>query len=73
MTNDPLQLAIHALNNVPNTRFRTPIGKFKTTYELVAFLEEVKRHSVAISEQFADDPENAKTWGEVFLYHVPTY
>lgn len=72
MTNDPLQLAIHALNGVPNTRFRTPIGRFKSTYELVAFLEEVKCHSDTISEQLADDPEKANAWGEAYLYHVPT-
>lgn len=72
--NDPLKLAIRALNDIPNTRFRNPIGdRFRTTYELVAFLEEVKRHTEMFEEEMETNPKKAQGWGKMYLYFVPVY
>ena len=42
-TTNPLALCIEALNDIPRTRFRQPIGGCKDTYELVAQLEREQR------------------------------
>ena len=47
---DPLSLAIRALNDMPRTRFRHPVWSYQDTYELVAYLTEVKLFSNAMIE-----------------------
>lgn len=72
MTNDPVILAIVAFNELPNKRFRHPVGGYKTTYELVAYLEEVVRHSSEIRKEL-NNPRTLRTAGDAYLYHVPSY
>jgi hypothetical protein len=70
MTTDPLDLAVQALNDIPNTRFRQPIGPYRSTYELVAYLSEVARHSEEVMK--ADkEGRDLPTYSKVFMYFYP--
>jgi hypothetical protein len=67
---DPLEMAIDALNDIPNIRFRHQIGPYSSTYELVAYLSEVKRHSDAVmkaDKEGRDKPGHST----VFIYFFP--
>ncbi len=67
---DPLEMAIDAFNDIPNIRFRHPIGPYISTYELVAYLSEVKRHSDAVMK--ADEEGRDKSGhSTVFIYFFP--
>lgn len=67
---DPLSLAIRALNDIPRTTFRHPIGPYRDSYELVAYLAEVKRFSDEIIEAKTSGQEQEGSW-KGFLYFDP--
>lgn len=66
---DPLDLAIKAFNDMPNTRFRQPVGPYRTTYELVAYLQEIRWFSGEIMQ--AKTPDDMPDFKEVFMYFYP--
>lgn len=68
---DPLVLAIKALNDIPNTKFRDPIGPYKTTYELVAYLNEVLVYSDMVTLSRLIGHEQAPRTDRVFTYYFP--
>ena len=67
---DPVSLAIRALNDMPKTRFRHPIGPYQDTYELATYLTEVKRFSDQIIEAETSGEKKEGSW-KGFLYFDP--
>lgn len=67
---DPLSLAIRALNDMPRTRFRHPVGPYQDTYELVAYLTELKLFSNAMIEAEINGRKKEGSY-KGFLYFDP--
>jgi len=70
MINDPVTLAIKALNDIPNLKFNNPIGPYNTTYELVAYLEEIERFTQSVTQPIENAPLTLPH-SDVFLYLYP--
>ncbi len=70
MNTDPLDLAVQVLSDLPNTRFRQPIGPYKTTYELVPYLEEIARLSKEVHKASREKTE-LPAYSDAFIYFYP--
>jgi len=70
---DPLELMIEALNDLPNTRFRRPVGGFKTTYELVVFFEGVRQLTAENRIEVEEKRNKAALSDQPYIYFVPSY
>ena len=70
ITYDPVFLAIKAFYDIPNTRFRQPIGPYENTYELVAYMEEIVRFSSEVHGAIEVKKEPPPT-SDAFIYFYP--
>jgi hypothetical protein len=69
---DPLEIVIRALNDIPDTRFRQPVGMFRSTYELVAWLERIRRCTSEVRKECDIGFRTGQAQGAVHIYCVPT-
>jgi len=68
---DPLEIVVRALNDIPDTRFRQPVGMFRSTYELVAWLERIRCCTSEVRKECDIRFRTMQASGAVSIYCVP--